>query len=138
MRGTSNGYRALWTTVVAVSLMISFTFTSAQSATARAAKDAGEQGKAVTAATRYLQGPGFIDPMVAAVNTDNHLVTVQVDRGWARMNKAQKYEFIERVNAGALSASAGVAMEILVTVSGAKVAASTFAGGQQTIRLLAE
>jgi len=137
MRVTSNGYQALWTTILAVSL-IAFTSTSAQSATARAAKDAGEQGKAVTAATRYLQGPGFIDPMLAAVNTDNHLVTVQVDRGWARMNKVQKYEFIERVNSGALSASGGIAMEIQVTVSGAKVAASSFAGGQQTIRLLVE
>jgi hypothetical protein len=137
MRVTSNGYQALWTTILAVSL-IAFTSTNAQSATARAAKDAGEQGKAVTAATRYLQGPGFIDPMLAAVNTDNHLVTVQVDRGWARMNKVQKYEFIERVNSGALSASGGIAMEIQVTVSGAKVAASSFAGGQQTIRLLVE
>jgi hypothetical protein len=54
------------------------------------------------------------------------------------MNKVQKYEFIERINSGALSASGGIAMEIQVTVSGAKVAASSFAGGQQTIRLLVE
>ena len=109
----------------------------AQSATARAARDTGEQSKAVVAAMRFLQGPGFIDPMLSAVNTDTTL-TVQVDRGWARMNKAQKYDFLERVNSGALTASGGIAMDIQVTVSGAKVAASTFTGGQQTMRLLAE
>jgi hypothetical protein len=120
-----------------MTVMIAFLYSSAQSATARAARDTGEQSKAVVAAMRFLQGPGFIDPMLSAVNTDTTL-TVQVDRGWARMNKAQKYDFLERVNSGALTASGGIAMDIQVTVSGAKVAASTFTGGQQTMRLLAE
>jgi|SRR5689334_25328151 len=129
--------RGLWNTIVAMSMVIAIGFTAAQGATAKAAKDAGEQGKAVTAAARYLQGPGFIDPMLAAVNTDT-LLTVQVDRGWTRMNKAQKVDFLERINGAALSASGGIAMDIQVTVSGAKVAASTFAAGQQSMRLLAE
>jgi hypothetical protein len=131
------GGRGLRNTVVAVSMVIAIGFTAAQGATAKAAKDAGEQGKAVIAAARYLQGPGFIDPMLAAVNTDT-LLTVQVDRGWTRMNKAQKVDFLERINGAALSASGGIAMDIQVTVSGAKVAASTFAAGQQSMRLLAE
>lgn len=129
--------RGLWISVVTMTVMIAFLYSSAQSATARAARDTGEQSKAVVAAMRFLQGPGFIDPMLSAVNTDTTL-TVQVDRGWARMNKAQKYDFLERVNSGALTASGGIAMDIQVTVSGAKVAASTFTGGQQTMRLLAE
>src|SRR5262249_24754534 len=110
---------------------------AAQAATARAAKDAAEQSKAVTAAARYLQGPGFINPMLAAVSSDNRL-TVQLDRGWVRMNKAQKVTFLERGNRSALNASGGIARDIQVTVSGAKVAASAFAAGQQTIRLLVE
>ena len=129
--------RGLWNTIVAMSMVIAIGFTAAQGATAKAAKDAGEQCKPVTAADRYLQGPGFIDPMLAAVNTDT-LLTVQVDRGWTRMNKAQKVDFLERINGAALSASGGIAMDIQVTVSGAKVAASTFAAGQQSMRLLAE
>ena len=133
----SGGRRRLWNTVVGVSVVIALGFTTAEGGAARAAKDAGEQSKALMAAAYYLQGPGFTDPMVAAVNTDN-LLTVQVDGGWTRMNKAQKIEFLERVNGGALNASGGVAMDIQVTVSGAKVAASTFAAGQQTFRLLAE
>ena len=134
----SIGCRGLWNITFAVSVVIALSYTTAaQAATARAAKDAAEQSKAVTAAARYLQGPGFINPMLAAVNIENHL-TVQVDRGWVRMNKAQKVTFLERVNGSALSASGGIAMDIQVTVSGAKVAASTFSAGQQTIRLLAE
>lgn len=129
--------RGFWHIAVAVSVVIALSYTATQAATARPAKDAAEQSKAVTAAAHYLQGPGFIDPMLAAVNIDNHL-TVQVDRGWTRMKKAQKVTFLERVNGSALTASGGIAMDIQVTVSGAKVAASTFSAGQQTIRLLAE
>ena len=137
MHVSFNRGRGLWMTVVTVSVMIAFIYSTAHSATARAAKDTGEQSKAVVAAMRFLQGPGFIDPMLSAVNTDTTL-TVQVDRGWARMNKAEKYAFLERVNTGALNASGGIAMDIQVTVSGAKVAASTFTGGQQSMRLLVE
>ena len=137
MRVRSKRGLGLWFSVVAVTMIIAFVDHTAQSATARAAKDTGEQSKAMIAAVRYLQGPGFIDPMLSAVNTDSQL-TVQVDRGWARMNKAQKYEFLERVNTGALNASGGIAMDIQVTVSGAKVAASSFTGGQQTMRLLVD
>lgn len=137
MRVSINRGRELWMTVLTVSVMIAFIYSTAQSATARAAKDTSEQSKALAAAMRFLQGPGFIDPMLSAVNTDTTL-TVQVDRGWARMNKAEKYAFLERVNTGVLNASGGIAMDIQVTVSGAKVAASTFTGGQQAMRLLVE
>lgn len=134
----SIGRRGPWNIVFAVCVVIALSYASAaQAATARAAKDAAEQSKAVTAAARYLQGPGFMNPMLAAVSSDNRL-TVQLDRGWVRMNKAQKVTFLERVNGSALSASGGIAMDIQVTVSGAKVAASAFAAGQQTIRLLVE
>jgi hypothetical protein len=121
-----------------MSVVVALGVTAAHGANARAAKDAAEQTKAVTAATRYLQGPGFLDPMVAAMNVGDRLLTVQVDRGWARMNKAQKIEFLDKINGEALNASGGIAMDIQVTVSGAKVAASTFTAGQQTMRLLAE
>ena len=132
----SIGRRGLWSIAFTVVIALSYT-TATQAATARAAKDAAEQSKAVTAAARYLQGPGFINPMLAAVNIDNHLI-VQVDRGWVRMNKAQKVTFLERVNGSALSASGGIAMDIQVTVSGAKGADSTFSSGQQNMRLLAD
>ena len=132
------GCRGLSKIIVVASVVVALGFTAAQGANARAAKDAGEQSKAVTAATRYLQGPGFIDPMVAAVSIEDRQLSVQVDRGWARMNKAQKIEFLEKINGEALSASGGIAMDIQVSVSGARVAASTFAAGQQSMRLLAE
>ena len=137
MSEISIGRQSLRNVVVAVSMVIALGYTATQAATARPAKDVAEQSKAVMAAARYLQGPGFINPMLAAVNSDSRL-TVQLDRGWVRMNKAQKVTFLERVNGSALSASGGIAMDIQVTVSGAKVAASTFSAGQQTIRLLAE
>ena len=129
----------LCTTVAAMSLMIAVGSGISEGATARAAKDAIERSRAITVATQYLQGQGFTDPMLSAVNTDNHLLTVTVDnKGWTRMNKAQKIEFLEQVNKAALNASGGVAIDILVSMSGAKVASSTFAAGQQSLRLLAE
>ncbi len=103
---------------------------------ARAAKDAAEHSKAVAAAARFLQGPGFIDPMVSAENVDNKLLAVDVDhKGWSRMDKSQKLEFVEQVNSGILGANGGIAIEIQISMSGTKVAKSSFAGGQQQIRL---
>jgi hypothetical protein len=52
------------------------------------------------------------------------------------MSKAQKMEFLERVNGSALSANGGIAIDIHVSMSGAKVATSTFVAGQQSFRLL--
>ncbi len=105
-------------------------------ATARAAKDASERSRAVTAA-RHLQGQGFTDPMLAAENVDNNQLTVEVDnKGWARMNKNQKVEFLERMNGAVLGANGGMAIDIRVSMNGIKVADSTFSAGQQVIRLL--
>lgn len=129
--------RRLWTNVVAISLVISLGYAVGQSATARPAKDLAEQSRAVAAAAQHLQGHGFTDPMVSAENNDNRLLTVTVDnKGWTRMNKAQKIEFLDRVNGSALSANGGIAIEIQVSMSGAKVASSTFSAGQQSLRLL--
>jgi len=129
--------RRLWTTTVAMGLVIALGYTVSQGATARPAKDVAEQSRAVTASAQYLQGNGFTDPMVSAENIDNRLLTVTVDnKGWTRMSKAQKMEFLERVNGSALSANGGIAIDIHVSMSGAKVATSTFAAGQQSFRLL--
>ena len=129
--------RRLWTTAVAMGLVIALGYTVSQGATARPAKDVAEQSRAVTASAQYLQGNGFTDPMVSAENIDNRLLTVTVDnKGWTRMSKAQKVEFLERVNGSALSANGGIAIDIHVSMSGAKVATSTFAAGQQSFRLL--
>ena len=129
--------RRLWTTTVAMGLVIALGYTVSQGATARPAKDVAEQSRAVTASAQYLQGNGFTDPMVSAENIDNRLLTVTVDnKGWTRMSKAQKVEFLERVNGSALSANGGIAIDIHVSMSGAKVATSTFAAGQQSFRLL--
>jgi hypothetical protein len=118
-------------------LVIALGYTVSQGATARPAKDVAEQSRAVTASAQYLQGNGFTDPMVSAENIDNRLLTVTVDnKGWTRMSKAQKVEFLERVNGSALSANGGIAIDIHVSMSGAKVATSTFAAGQQSFRLL--
>ena len=133
----SMGGRRLWTTAVAMGLVIALGYTVSQGATARPAKDVAEQSRAVTASAQYLQGNGFTDPMVSAENIDNRLLTVTVDnKGWTRMSKAQKVEFLERVNGSALSANGGIAIDIHVSMSGAKVATSTFAAGQQSFRLL--
>jgi hypothetical protein len=117
--------------------VIALGYAAAQGATARPAKDLVEQGKAVTAAAKYLQGYGFTDPMLSAVGTDNRLLTVTVDnKGWTRMNKSQKLDFLDRVNGGALTANGGIAIDIQVSMSGAKVATSAFSAGQQSLRLL--
>jgi hypothetical protein len=106
-------------------------------ATARPAKDLVEQRKAITAAAQFLQGQGFTDPMLSAETIENRMLTVTVDnKGWTRMNKAQKIEFLDRINGGALHASGGVAIDIHVSMSGTKVATSSFAAGQQSLRLL--
>ena len=129
--------RRLWTTALTMGLVIALGYTVSQGATARPAKDVAEQSRAVTASAQYLQGNGFADPMVSAENIDNRLLTVTVDnKGWTRMSKAQKVEFLERVNGSALSANGGIAIDIHVSMSGAKVATSTFAAGQQSFRLL--
>ena len=109
---------------------------TAEAVTARAAKDAAERGKAISMSTKYLQGPGFMDPMLAAENVNDGLVTVELDsKGWAQMDKNQKNDFLERVNAAALNANGGVSVDIQVSVNGAKVATSMFSGGQQFLRL---
>ena len=137
MSGIAIARRGLSGTTVAISLIIALGQTFAEGATARPAKDANEHGKAVTAAARYLQGQGFTDPMVAAENVDNHLLIVEVDnRGWTRMNKAQRLEFLDRVNGAALSANGGIAIDIQISMSGSKVATSTFSAGQQSLRLM--
>ena len=129
--------RRLWTTALTMGLVIALGYTVSQGATARPAKDVAEQSRAVTASAQYLQGNGFTDPMVSAENIDNRLLTVTVDnKGWTRMSKAQKVEFLERVNGSALSANGGIAIDIHVSMSGAKVATSTFAAGPQSFRLL--
>lgn len=122
---------------LAIGLILMAGQTVAEGAAARAAKDPSERGRAVTAAARHLQGPGFTDPMLATENVDNSQLTVEVDnKGWARMNKNQKLEFLDRVNGAVLSASGGVAIDIHVSMNGIKVADSTFSAGQQVIRLL--
>ena len=139
MRAISMAGRSVCTMAVTVGLIIVIGYTVAQGTTARPAKDAAERSKAVTTAAQYLQGHGFTDPMVAALNVDNRLLTVEVDnKGWTRMNKAQKLEFLDRVNGTALSANGGIAIEIHVSMSGAKVASSKFSAGQQSLRLLLE
>jgi hypothetical protein len=120
-----------------MSLVMALGNIPAEGATARPAKDITEQAKAVTAAAHYLQGQGFMDPMVSAESGDNRVLTVTVDnKAWTRMNKTQKVEFLERVNGGALSANGGIAIDIQVSMSGAKVGSSTFSAGQQSLRLV--
>lgn len=129
--------RGSWKTMAAISLVLMLGSTLSEGATARTAKDASERGKAVAAAAHYLQGQGFTDPMLAAENVENNLLAVEVDnRGWARLNKNQRMEFLEKVNGAALSANGGVAIDISVSMSGIKVATSTYSAGQQFIRLL--
>ncbi len=123
------------TVIIGLILMVGQTL--AEGAAARVAKDASERGRAVIAAARYLQGPGFTDPMLATENVDNNQLTVEVDnKGWARMNKNQKLEFLDKVNGAVLSANGGVAIDIYISMNGIKVADSTFSSGQQVIRLL--
>jgi hypothetical protein len=127
----------LWTTTLTVSLILMLGQTVADGAAARAAKDASERNKAVMAAARYLQGQGFTEPMLATESVENSRLAVEVDnKGWARMNKNQKMEFLERVNGAVLAASGGVAVDLHVSMNGSKVADSAFSSGQQVIRLL--
>ncbi len=124
-------------TSIAFGLLLLLGQTLAEGAAARAAKDASDRSRAVAAAARYLQGPGFIDPMLAAETVDNNQLTVEVDnKGWMRMNKNQKLEFLDKVNGAVLSADGGVAIDIHVSMNGSKVADSTFSAGQQVMRLL--
>ena len=129
--------RRLWTAVTGASLIMALGYMPAEGATARPAKDISEQAKAVTAAAHYLQGQGFTDPMVSAESGDNRVLTVTVDnKVWTRMNKSQKVDFLDRVNGAALSANGGIAIDIHVSMSGAKVGTSTYSAGQQSLRLL--
>jgi hypothetical protein len=129
--------RGLWKATVTIGLVLMLGQTLAEGAAARPAKDASERGKAVAAAARYLQGQGFTDPMLAAENVDNSQLNVELDnRGWARMNKNQKMEFLDKVNGAVLSADGGVAIDVRVSMNGNKVADSTFSAGQQVMRLL--
>ncbi len=137
MSEVSIARQGLWKTTVAIGLVLIVGHTLAEGAAARAAKDAGERGKAVTAATRYLQGQGFTEPMLETENVENSQVAIEVDnKGWARMNRAQKMEFLEKVNGAVLTASGGVAIDLRVSMNGSKVADSAFSAGQQVIRLL--
>ncbi|WP_173047464.1 hypothetical protein [Nitrospira sp. KM1] len=124
-------------TTAALTLAVALFQSPVEGATARTAKDAGERSKAVATAARYLQGAGFIDPMLAAENVNDSLLAVEVDhKSWSRLDKGQKLDFLDRINGGALNANGGVAIDIHVSMNGSKVAASTFAAGQQVIRLL--
>lgn len=129
--------RGLWKATMTFGLVFMLGQALAEGAAARPAKDASERSKAVAAAARYLQGQGFTDPMLAAENVDNSQLNVELDnRGWARMNKNQKMEFLDKVNGAVLSADGGVAIDVRVSMNGTKVADSTFSAGQQVMRLL--
>jgi len=123
--------------MVVLSLLMTLNQAIAQGAAARAAKDASEQGKAIAAAARYLQGPGFMNPMLSVENVNDNLLAVEVDyKGWAEMDKGQKMDFLDRVNGAALSANGGISIDIQISMNGTKIAASTFAAGQQVLRPL--
>jgi hypothetical protein len=123
--------------VIVTGVLLGLLQMGAEGAAARPAKDAGERGKAVAAAARYLQGQGFADPMLAAEVLNDSLVAVEVDhKGWVRMDKTQKTDFLERMNGAVLSANGNIAIDIHVSMNGSKIATSTFASGQQVMRLL--
>ncbi|HJT19532.1 MAG TPA: hypothetical protein VJ746_03625 [Nitrospira sp.] len=137
MHHVSRIVMGLCRSILYVSLLIVVNCTASEAATARTAKDAGERGKAVTTAARYLQGQGFIDPMLTAENVNDSLLAVEVDhKGWAQLDRNQKTDFLDRVNNAALGANGGVSIDIHVSVNGTKVAASTFSGGQQFLRIM--
>lgn len=137
MHRVAIGLRALVESTIAIGLLLTLNQATGEAATARAAKDISERGRAVAIAARYLQGPGFVEPMLAAEIVNDGLLTVEVDhKGWMRMDKSQKMDFLDRVNGGVLGANGGVAIDIQISMNGAKVAASTFSGGQQVLRLL--
>lgn len=134
--GVANVLKGLVGSTIALSLLITMHQT-VEGASARAAKDTGEQGKAIALATRHFQGQGFIDPMLSVVNVNDSVMSVEVDhKGWAQMDKGQKLAFLDRVNGSALSANGGVSIDIHISMNGSKVAASSFSAGQQFIRLI--
>jgi len=133
------GYVRQTVTIVTVAMgfLLAFGPAFVEAGAARSAKDAAEQSKALAAAARFLQGPGFVDPMVSAENVDNLLLAVDVDhKGWSRMDRNQRLEFVEQINKGVLGANGGIAIDVHVSMNGTKVAKSNFAGGQQQIRLV--
>ncbi len=135
MKGVS--CKQLVGSLMVTGLLLSLLQTGAEGAAARPAKDVGERSKAVAAAARYLQGQGFADPMLSAEVLNESLLAVEVDhRGWARMDRSQKSDFLERMNGSALNANGSIAIDIHVSMNGSKVAASTFSSGQQFMRLL--
>ncbi|HMU53749.1 MAG TPA: hypothetical protein PKA61_02020 [Nitrospira sp.] len=122
---------------ITLTLLLTLTITAAHAAPARVAKDGGERSKAVAMAARYLQGPGFADPMLAAETAPDASLSVEVDhKGWARMDREQKMDFLDRINGGVLRASGGVSIDIHVSMNGSKVATSMFSSGQQVMRLV--
>lgn len=133
----ANISHGLMRSTIVFGLLLTLNHPAAEGAAARAAKDMGDLGKAVAAAARYFQGPGFIDPMLSAENMHDSLLAVEVDhKGWARMDKGQRMDFIDRVNGAALRANGGVSIDIQISMNGTKVATSTFSAGQQVMRLL--
>jgi hypothetical protein len=129
--------KQLMVSLMVAGVLLTMLQTTAEGAAARPAKDAGERGKAVATAARYLQGPGFIEPMLAAEVVNDRLLALEVDhKGWARMDRNEKSEFVERVNQAVLNANGSVAIDIQISMNGSKVAASTFSAGQQVMRLL--
>ncbi|MDF0642856.1 MAG: hypothetical protein P0111_02395 [Nitrospira sp.] len=136
MRGVNTVSRFIGSAIT-LTLLLAFTNPAAQAAPARAAKDGGERTKAVALAARYLQGPGFADPMLAAETVPDASLSVEVDhKGWARMDREQKMDFLDRINGGALRANGGVSIDIHVSMNGSKVATSMFSSGQQVMRLV--
>lgn len=122
---------------ITLTLLLTLTNPTAHAAAARAAKDGGERSKAAAMAARYLQGPGFADPMLAAETAPDASLSVEVDhKGWARMDREQKMDFLDRINGGALRANGGVSIDIHVSMNGSKVATSMFSSGQQVMRLV--
>lgn len=137
MSGVATSLKQLVGSTVMVGVLLTMLQTTAEGAAARPAKDAGERGKAVATAARYLQGPGFIDPMLAAEVVNDSLLAVEIDhKGWVRMDRIQKTDFLERLNGAVLNANGSVAIDIQISMNGSKVAASTFSAGQQVMRLL--
>lgn len=137
MRGANTVSRFIGSAIT-LTLLLTLTNPAAQAAPARAAKDVGERSKALAMAARYLQGPGFADPMLAAEPApDTASLSVEVDhKGWARMDREQKMDFLDRINGGALRANGGVSIDIHVSMNGSKVATSLFSSGQQVMRLV--
>ena len=137
MRRVAHVSKGLFSSMIVLSVLMTLNQAAAEGAAARAAKDASEHAKAVATAARYLQGPGFMNPMLSVENVNDNLLAVEVDyKGWAELDKGQKMDFLDRVNGAALSASGGVSIDIQISMNGSKIAASTFSAGQQVLRPL--